>query len=236
MVDAISSIDPRARARYVPICVDLDNMRFEAAARARLRAELGWHSNPVIVYQGSLGLMNSNLSEVAELLGPISRAMPEVRFLVLTSNRDVDVAGVLQGLGIDPSRCAVRHPAAAQLREWMSAADAGIHAMSPGPDSATRLGVKVVEYLACGLPIIVNPHVGDAARLVREHGVGVVLENHDHEEIRRKLVRLLAEQPVPATASRELATQTFSLSACARQYVSMYRSEQIPVGAAHVAT
>lgn len=222
MVDDIRAIDSRVHAVHVPICVDLEEIRFDAGARARLRAELGWQQNPVIVYQGSLGLMNSNLQEVAEVLGPVSRAMPDTRFLVLTSNRDVDIAAVLRGFGIDAARFAVRHPSREELREWMSAADAGIHAMSTGPDSATRLGVKIVEYLACGLPIIVNPHVGAAARLVRENGVGAVLEGVDAAEIRAKLAPLFEQHPVPSSASRELATRTFSLGACADRYLGLY--------------
>jgi glycosyltransferase involved in cell wall biosynthesis len=235
MVDDIRDIDPRARAQLVPICVDLEEIHFDAAARERLRAELGWQSKAVIVYQGSLGLMNSNLSEVAELLAPICQAMPEARFLILTSNRGVDVASALRAFGIDESRFAIRHPAREQLREWMSAADAGIHAMSPGPDSATRLGVKIVEYLACGLPIIVNPHVGAAARLVREQGVGVVLENCEPGEIRTRLLHLFQQQPVPAEASRGLATRMFSLGACAERYLALYEPAHAESGVNDVA-
>jgi glycosyltransferase involved in cell wall biosynthesis len=234
MVDMIRAIDPRVRAVHVPICVDLDDMRFNAEARQRLRAELGWQSNPVIVYQGSLGLMNSNLAEVAEVLAPIARALPEARFLLLTSNRDVDIGAVLAGHGIDLARVAVRHPERAALHEWMCAADAGIHAMSPGPDSASRLGVKIVEYLACGLPIIVNPHVGAAAQLVREHGVGVVLDSLEADVIRAALGSLFAQQPMPSRRARELAEHTFSLAAVADRYLAIYRGEPVG-GGAHAA-
>jgi glycosyltransferase involved in cell wall biosynthesis len=226
MVDEIRGIEPRARAVHVPICVDLDDMRFNGPARECLRAELGWTSNPVVVYQGSLGLMNSNLAEVAEVMGPIGRALPDTRFLVLTSNRGTDIEGTLRGFGIGADRCVVRHPERAQLHEWISAADAGIHAMSPGPDSATRLGVKVVEYLACGLPIIVNPHVGAAAALVREHGVGLVLDSTDEATLAREVGGLFASCPVPSAASRELAARTFSLAACADRYLSLYRESE----------
>jgi glycosyltransferase involved in cell wall biosynthesis len=222
MVDQIRAIDARGRAVHVPICVDLDDVRFHPEARDQLRQELGWQSNRIIVYQGSLGLMNSNLAEVAEVLGPISRALPDSRFLVLTNNRDAAIGGLLSRYGIDASRFAVRHPQRSDLSRWVSAGDAGIHAMSPGPDSATRLGVKVVEYLSCSLPLIVNPHVGAAAALVREHDVGVVLDDLGAVTIRARLEALFGSAPVPHAPSRDLAAGTFSLQACADRYLALY--------------
>lgn len=223
MVEEIRRIDPRVNAVYVPICVDLEEFRFDAAARARLRAELGWSSNPVVAYQGSLGLLNSNLAEVAECLAVIREVRPDVRFLVLTSNRDVDVADVLARHGIGRDAHAVRHPRRGELAAWLSAADAGIHAMSPGPDSATRLGVKVVEYLSCSLPLIVNEHVGAAADLVRRYGVGFVIDVRDRNALREQLSKVFADMRMPFGHARELAAERFSLQSCAASYLALYR-------------
>jgi glycosyltransferase involved in cell wall biosynthesis len=224
MVDQIREIEPAGRAVHIPICVALDRMRFDAGARTRRRAELGWTDRPIVAYQGSLGLLNSNLVEVAEYLGLVHTARPEVRFLILTSNVGAGVDEVMAKFGIPKDAFAVRHPAPDELAGWLSAADAGVHAMSPGPDSATRLGVKVVEYLACGLPIMVNPHVGAAAELVRQHRVGWVFDSRDPATIRGALDSLFAEHPMPSLRARELAAATFSVDACADRYIELYRA------------
>jgi glycosyltransferase involved in cell wall biosynthesis len=223
MVDEIRKISPLGHAVHVPICVDLGEMNFDAAARTARRAELGWQTNPVIAYQGSLGLLNSNLVEVAEYLKLVRAALPSARFIVLTANVGADVDGVMERFGISRQEYAVRHPARHELAGWLSAADAGIHAMSAGPDSATRLGVKIVEYLSCALPIVVNPHVGAAAELVREHGVGVVIDSPDVATVRAQIAELLATHPVPSQRARQLAAGTFSLQACADRYIALYR-------------
>jgi glycosyltransferase involved in cell wall biosynthesis len=142
----------------------------------------------------------------------------------LTSNVGAGVADVMAKFGIDADAFAVRHPAPAELAGWLSAADAGVHAMSPGPDSATRLGVKVVEYLACGLPIVVNPHVGAAAELVRQHHVGWVFDSRDTATIGAALDSLFAEHRMPSARARELAAATFSVDSCADRYIELYRA------------
>jgi glycosyltransferase involved in cell wall biosynthesis len=224
MVEEMRAIAPDSNSVYVPICVDLQAFSFDAAARARLRAELGWGTQPVIAYQGSLGLMNSNLAEVAEYFAVIRKSLPAVRFLVLTSNRTVNIPEMLARYGIAPDTFAVRHPRQSELAAWLSVADAGIHAMSPGPDSATRLGVKVVEYLSCGLPLIVNEHVGAAADLVRRYGVGVVANIGDPAALAAQLTALFSRTPMPAESSRSLARELFSVESCARRYTALYSS------------
>ena len=95
--------------------------------------------------------------------------------------------------------------------------------MSAGPDSATRLGVKVVEYLSCSLPIIVNAYVGAAAALVNEHAVGIVLGDCDDAALRLRLLRLFSTSRVPDGRACELATNMFSLQSCACRYTGLYR-------------
>lgn len=222
MASEIRKIVPDANAVHIPICVDLDKYKFDSSARIRLREELGWSRHTVIAYQGSLGLLNSNLAEVAEYFSIILALNSDARFLILTSNRVVDVPAILRLHGIQPQSYAVRHPRNGTLADWLSAADAGIHAMSVGPDSATRLSVKVVEYLSCSLPIIVNRHVGAAADLVESHGVGIVVDADHRDEFGKKLSELFSYKKVPVDDSRALARDMFSLESCAAKYVSLY--------------
>lgn len=224
MLEIVQSEVPSSHAHLIPICVDTAKFRFDPLARVQRRAELGWQEGSIVVYQGSLGLMNSNIAEVAEYLALIGRTVAQVRFLILTSNRTVDIQAVLAEHGIASSQYAIRHPSRSELPEWLSAADAGIHAMSPGPDSATRMGVKVVEYLSCGLPLILNRHVGAAAAITREYGVGLVIDVAAPDDAAHQLADLF----VKASGMRErcglLAREMFSVEACARAYLSLYRA------------
>ena len=185
---------------------------------------MGWGERKILTYQGSLGLLNQNIIEVAEYFSYILGLMPDVRYLILTQNRSVNIAEVMRSHGISPEQFKVIHPLSADLPGWLSGADAGVHAMSPGPDSSTRLGVKVVEYLSCGLPVIVNPHVGAAAELVRAENVGVVLEVTEGEEGRAKLKSMFDRVGILRGRARVVAEARFSVESCALGYTSLYHS------------
>jgi glycosyltransferase involved in cell wall biosynthesis len=225
MLKQVAEKAPSTLAVDIPICVDTAVFKFDETARAVGRRDLGWGDRRIIVYQGSLGLLNANIREVAEYLVLISQLDLSARFLILTANTTVDVVELLKHEGLQPERFAVRHPATAQeLAGWLSAADAGIHAMSPGPDSPTRLSAKVVEYLSCGLPVIVNQWVGAAAELVKSRDVGAVIDVADREGARASVEALFSRVGELSERSRALAVEKFSVDRCAGEYADLYRT------------
>ena len=56
------------------------------------------------------------------------------------------------------------------------ACDAGINLLSRGPDFQTRFGVKVAEYFAYGLPVILK-NVGGAEEFIQNFDAGIILKN-----------------------------------------------------------
>ncbi len=225
MLNEIFTLYPEAAADlvFIPICVDTVEFKFNLIERLNRRANLGWSDKIVIVYQGSLGLMNSNLGEVVEYFMFIASLFSNARFLILTSNVSLDIPAILDGYGLSRDIYTVRNPSAEELPAWLSAADAGIHAMSLGPDSTTRLGVKVVEYLSCSLPIIVNSAVGAAAELVYQYSIGVVIDLTDEITSHRQLENLFNYCVVPSKKSRMVARETFSVESCAASYFQLYK-------------
>jgi glycosyltransferase involved in cell wall biosynthesis len=97
-----------------------------------------------------------------------------------------------------------------------------MHVMSKGPDSHTRLGVKVVEYLSCGLPVIVNSNVGGAAHVISVHDVGAVVDLGHPASIDR-LRRLFQCAPAMRERCRAVAESEFSVAASAARWVALYR-------------
>jgi hypothetical protein len=56
-----------------------------------------------------------------------------------------------------------------ETKAYMSACDFGVIILNKSPDWESKLGVKFVEYLCCGLQVIVGEFVGEAARIATEH-------------------------------------------------------------------
>jgi glycosyltransferase involved in cell wall biosynthesis len=222
MFDDIEHITQPGKGVLIPICVDTNEFCFDESARNPLRKELGWLNRRIIAYQGSLGLYNRNIYEVAEYFKFILTVCPNICFLILTANRSVNIDQIMGEQGISASHYEVKHPRRGELPKWLSAADAGIHTMSPGPDSHTRLGAKVVEYLSCGLPIIVNANVGAAAQLIETYGVGLVINLMKKNEAHVGLESLLARSESMRERCSKLARELFSVESCAKKYISLY--------------
>jgi glycosyltransferase involved in cell wall biosynthesis len=86
--------------------------------------------------------------------------------------------------------------------------------------SATKLG----EFLATGIPVVINNGVGDSGRIVQEHGVGVVLPETGARDIAASVVKIkeLLSDPLVRIRCRETAEQYFDLQRGVEMYGALY--------------
>jgi glycosyltransferase involved in cell wall biosynthesis len=224
MIKEIERIVPGARGVLIPACADTRILFFSESARKELRAGNGWDERLVIVYEGSLGVSNSwnNIHNYGRYFSFISKCRPDSRFLILTPSGEIGIQDVLSQYGITEEKIRVLEAEPGDLHKWLSAADIGIHVMSPSPDSDTRLGVKVVEYLSCGLPVLVNSNVGGAAGVITTRQVGAVIDLDDEEEARNKFNDLLNRIGQIRSRCRDVAEEMFSVESCAKKYLDLY--------------
>ena len=220
MVEHIRAVVPGANTVLIPCCVDTRTFRFEPHARREIRQAKGWDGRLIVAYEGNLGKWN-DISMYARYFSLILESRPDAHFLILTPSRDVDYVGVMQEYGIDGSQFTVREASPPELPRWLSAADVGLQVMAKVEDGHTRLGVKFVEYLSCGLPVMVNSNVGAAARIVKAHGVGTVIDLDDSSR-RARVQQFLHVLPSLGVDCISLAGELFSVQACAHKYIELY--------------
>ncbi|EMB17747.1 glycosyltransferase [Rhodopirellula europaea] len=87
-----------------------------------------------------------------------------------------------------------------------------------------RSPTRMAEILGCGIPVVANEGVGDVASIVREHRVGVIVENETPEAMLaawRHLMNLRAD-PELSKRCRSAAERVFSLEAGTRHYREIY--------------
>ena len=208
-------------ARVVPISFAPETFRFLPEARARRRAELGWSDARVFVYSGSLGMSGVNISALQSLFAA-TLADPAARLLFLTTEPQSTIEESLATADNVRDCIRVVHPKASEMGQWLSASDIGVHALPKQLDWATRLGTKVVEYWACGLPVIVNEHVGAAAAYIRAEDVGrVVAQGSDATRF-----RAAADEAAALDRGRiaDFALRTFATDVIADRYLEVYRA------------
>ncbi len=163
--------DPK-KVRLIPTCVD--PMAYQPAKHQQDQHSLR------IVWIGSFSTVRS-LHGISEQLKAVSRAVPESRLKLIC-----DVFP--EGLPITVDRCpwSSEHEA-----EELASADIGISFMPDGVWSQGKCGLKVLQYMAAGLPVVANP-VGVHREMV-VHGKNGFLVQTPEEWA--EAVRSLARDP-----------------------------------------
>jgi glycosyltransferase involved in cell wall biosynthesis len=87
----------------------------------------------------------------------------------------------------------------------------------------TLFGVKTAEYLAAGIPLLVNRHCGGATELVMRTGVGISYDPVTFEGVTTEALEAVLDESVSARA-KSVARQYFDYSVNAARYRELYDS------------
>jgi glycosyltransferase involved in cell wall biosynthesis len=154
----------------IPTCVDLE--RFD---RPRAPRSVAAAREFTLVYSGSLGTWY-RIDDMVALFVALKARHPRARFVVLSRSDPAAVEALRRRHGLADGDLTVRAVPHRQMPEWVGAGDAGImFARSVWADKA-RCPTKLGEFLACGVPVVVSPGIGDTEAVIRREGVGVVVE------------------------------------------------------------
>jgi glycosyltransferase involved in cell wall biosynthesis len=157
---------------------------------------------------------------------------PFVRPLLPMLRTIVDEFGVvIRAVGAGAAAEADRFPGLDLVR-WsepseiaeVQAMDIGIMPVPDGPFERGKCGYKLIQYMACGLPVVASP-VGVNATIV-EPGINGFLATND-AEWRDALVRLIEDRSLREAmgkAGRERVVEGYSLAAQAPRLVELFRS------------
>jgi glycosyltransferase involved in cell wall biosynthesis len=178
----------------VPCCTDLERFRFSMEDRARVRAELGVRDGFVLVYSGSVGSWYL-ADRMADFFVTLLKLKPESHFIWLTGGSQTLIDNLMSERGVSRDQYSVRTVAPTEVSAYLSAADAGIAFYKPTFSRQATSPVKVSEYLACGLPVIINAGVGDSDTFVSDQRVGAVVSDFSdagYQDTLSALVKLLS--------------------------------------------
>ena len=206
----------------VPCCVDMN--RFKCEDGGLLRSELGLTGKFILMYPGKIGTFYF-MKEMLEFYKTLAAMVPDVIFLILTNDDTGTVSKTAKELGIDERRIKiVRGVQFDEMPRYMRIADAGIFFIN----SYKKIGsspIKMGEFLASGVPVVINPGVGDTEELVRENNVGVIAERFDETAYKnaiRQLLELKKEGDALKKRCRNTARRYLSLDDAVAGYERIY--------------
>ncbi len=189
------------RTRLVPTCVD--PRLYPVAKHARA-------GGVDLVWIGSSSTLRG-LEEVSPLFEELGRRVPGVR-LKLVCDRSFP----LHGMPVYLSPWSERGEGAA-----LAAADVGVSWLPDDLWSRGKCGLKVLQYMAAGLPVVANP-VGVQAELVRHGETGYLATTAD--EWAEAVARLASDPPLRrrmGEAGRRRVVAEYSVAVGARRWLAL---------------
>ena len=168
----------------VPCCADLEVFRFDAAARAERRQELGIEDRFVIVYSGSIDGWYLT-EEMCDFFVTLRAQKPNAFFLWLTGGNRERITKLMTARGVSQEEFRIVSVLPSDVASYLSAADAGLAFIKPCFSKQASSPTKYAEYLGCGLPLIINAGIGDSDALIDDEKVGALLRRFDQEEYAR---------------------------------------------------
>ena len=218
-VDHLRQIYPRELDRQnvvvIPTCADLDRFTPAQVRKAGPR-----------VY-GCIGTLLSGWFRtdwLAALFAAAARRDPSAQFEVITRDDPHEVR-----LAIDPGgtlgprlNIGARRPQ--EMPDAVRGHDVSVMFFTDGLSKLGSCPTRLGEVLGCGLPIVANGGVGDVARIVMEHRVGVLAASSADADMVAALDALDALMADPALPGRcrAAAEAVFSLEGGVCEYSSIY--------------
>lgn len=198
---AAAYIEPN-RVHLVPTCVDPQVYPLALHRRQHAQVKLAW-----IGQHSTLNCLN----HAEEMLAAAARRLPGLELRVIC-NRFPQLAGI----GVVPRQWSASTEAAE-----VADADIGISWLPDDPWSLGKCGLKVLQYMAAGLPVVANP-VGMNREMVI-HGETGFLASTPQEWA--SAIETLAAQPAlraeMGAAGRAMAQRQYSVARWAPEFAAL---------------
>ncbi|MFA5147274.1 MAG: glycosyltransferase [Candidatus Omnitrophota bacterium] len=217
----------RERFSAIPCAVDTGLFKFRAEKDPGVVERLRLKDKFVIVYSGSLGTWYM-LGEMVGLFAEAMKHIGNAHLLIITgADRGIVTDAMKEGL-VDERRVTVIDAAYEEMPGYLSACDLGIFFIKPVFSKLSSSPVKFAEYLASGLPVIINSGIGDTDGIVKRYDVGAVVGNftaRDYSGAVEYVISMLKngkeglKKRCAAAAEKE-----FSLTEAVERYSRIYSS------------
>lgn len=212
----------------IPCCVDLAKFHIDADVRTRARRALGLDNKLVLTYSGGLGSWYLE-EEMARFAGMVRRKRADAVALVLSPSDTTRFRNALAAQGFEDHAIRVLKIPPRQMPETLIAGDIGLSFIKSCFSKMGSSPTKVAEYLAAGLPVVLNGDIGDQAELADASDACVVLRSFADEELAGAATRAVALATRPyetrAQATRAVALARFDLEAVGvPRYEALYQA------------
>lgn len=175
----------------IPCCVNMRKFFYDKEDERSLRKELGLERAFILMYPGKIGTFYF-MDEMLTFYRYASGVIPEIVFFIITHDEPSHFLVCAKSLGVRTDKIVIKEKIPfEEMPRYVRIADAGIFFINPYKKIGSS-PIKMGEFLASGIPVIINPGVGDTEELVRENRVGVVVSGFTDENYRKAIDELIS--------------------------------------------
>jgi len=163
-----------------------------------------------------------------EMLDFAARAVaedPGARLLFLTEDPGEAVREGLASRGVPADRLLLARAPHAEVPRWISASHAGVFFIRSCRSKKASCPTKLGEFLACGVPVVINRGIGDTEGIVGEGRVGVAVDGFaaaDFDLARARILDLRGDPGLGARC-RRTAEARFDAREGGRRFAALAR-------------
>lgn len=172
----------------MPCCVNVEDFKFDDHKRFAVREQLGIRNEHIVgIYVGKYGGIYYDEEAFDLYFYAFEYFGSQFHLVVLTEQDHAEVLKKCSLRGIDTSRVSIHRVGHDQVSAYLSAADFAFSTIKPVPSRLYCSPIKDGEYWANGLPILLEPNIGDDSDIIALEGGGVILKKGDERNAFDKL-------------------------------------------------
>lgn len=217
------AIPPTTPVEVIPTCVDLT--RFSPGPKdPRLMDHLPLHHQTVIGCVGTLShwyLRHQTLRYLALLVQRLERAA-----VLLVSQEDHELLRRdALAAGIPPAQLVITQCDFTEMPAHLRLMDLGVFLIQACFSKTASAATKLAEFLATGIPVVINQGIGDSDTIIRRYRAGLVLSAVTDQVMEESVGRVteLLRDPTRVARCRITAQEYFDLRVGVDKYLELYQ-------------
>jgi glycosyltransferase involved in cell wall biosynthesis len=220
-----TGIDER-KIVVIPCCADLELFDYKNHRESRkeeLKQELGLKDGDyVAVYSGSLGALYL-IEETIQVFKKIKEEIRSSKLLILSKISKEQLKPFLERNDIDEKAILIRWSNRVDMPVYLGLSKVALCFINASFSKIASSPTKLAEYLAMGLPVIVNAGIGDDDEIIKGSGSGAVLNSFTETEINRAIAAV-QNITLPSLNSVNCAEKYYDLRVGINKYLAIYDS------------
>ncbi|SFQ46781.1 glycosyltransferase [Hymenobacter arizonensis] len=216
---------PAQRIATVPCSVDAGQFAYNGAARQRVRESLGWAGTDVVgVYVGKFGSIYYDEEAFQVFRTAADFFGADFRLVILTPDPLDEVQAKLAAAGVSAGQTFVTKAAHQEVPDYLSAADFAFATIKPAPCRLFCSAIKIGEYWASGLPVLLPEGIGDDSDIIKREGGGAIFNLDRPSTVSEALANVAQQMAQPGYRQqvRHLAERHRSIELSRQAYTHFF--------------